>query len=266
MRFAPSGSGNLPPTVQITAPADGSVVPPGTITLTATASDPDGTIAQVAFYAGATLLGVDTAGPFTLAWTNVAVGDYTITARALDNAGGSATSVITVHVAGTPVSAPFGGVRAAVPGTIELENFDEGGEGLAYHDTTAGNSGRQYRQTDVDVEFTSDTAGGGYSIGYVAAGEWLAYSVQVAAAGSYTLQARVASTAGNASFHLEVDGVDVTGPIAVPNTGGWQVWQTVTRPGVALVAGPHLMRVVFDSAAPSTGFVGNFNWVSWQRE
>src|SRR6202040_61058 len=49
------------------------------------------------------------------------------------------------------VSPPFTGTPSAVPGTIQAEDFDNGGEGLAYHDTTAGNAGRAYRTTDVDI-------------------------------------------------------------------------------------------------------------------
>jgi hypothetical protein len=59
--------------------------------------------------------------------------------------------------------------------------------------------------------------------------------------------------------------VNVSGPMTVPNTGGWQTWQTVARTGIPLTAGPHLMRVVFDTA-PSNGFVGNFNSVRWVIE
>src|SRR5207237_10706793 len=84
------------------------------------------------------------------------------------------------------VAASYGGMPAAVPGQIEAENFDNGGQGVAYSDTTAGNYGGQYRNTDVDIETTTDT-GGGYDVGWIAAGEWLNYTVNVASAGTYTL-------------------------------------------------------------------------------
>jgi hypothetical protein len=174
------------------------------------------------------------------------------------------SSSVIVHVVAATSPTPFGGTRAAVPGTVEAENFDEGGEGVAYHDTTAGNSGGQYRQTDVDIETTTDL-GGGYSIGYVAAGEWLVYSVNVAASGTYTLQMRVASPYANGTFHVEIDGVNVTGALTMPNTGGWQVWQNVTRTGISLTSGAHQMRVVFDSAS-LLGYVGNLNYLRWTQQ
>ncbi len=59
---------------------------------------------------------------------------------------------------------PYGGTPVALPGTVEAERFDEGGSGVAYVDTTAGNGGGQYRSTDVDIDSTTDT-GGGYNVG-----------------------------------------------------------------------------------------------------
>ena len=59
---------------------------------------------------------------------------------------------------------PYGGTPAAVPGTVQAENFDDGGSGIAWLDTSVTNDGGQYRSTNVDVETTSD-AGGGYDVG-----------------------------------------------------------------------------------------------------
>jgi subtilisin family serine protease len=266
MRWTASAAGNTPPTVQITSPNDGaSYTPPATVNITAAANDPDGTITQVAFYAGTTLLGIDTAAPYTLTWSLVPLGDYAITARAIDSGGASVLSApVTVHVAAATNPTPFGGLPAVIPGQIEAENFDDGGEGVAYHDSKPGNQGGQYRQTDVDIEITSDT-GGGYSIGYATPGEWLIYSVAVNASGNYTLLVRVASLTGDGTFHVEVDGVNVTGTIAMPNTGGWQIWQSVTRSGIALTAGAHRLRIVFDSAG-AIGYVGNVNYLKWTPE
>lgn len=262
LRWTVPAADNLPPAVQWTAPSDGaSYTAPATIVLGATASDPDGTVAQVAFYYGTVLIGVDTTAPYSLVWNNVLAGNYTLTASATDNSGASTTSgAVTIHVA--PASpTPFGGTPAPIPGIIEAENFDQGGEGIAYHDLTPGNNGGQYRQTDVDIEATLDT-GGGYSLGWVSAGEWLKYTISVAADGAYTLQARVASPASGGTFHVEIDGVNVTGTLTVPNTGGWQTWQTVSRPGIALTAGAHLLKVVIDSGG-GAGYFGNLNYLRW---
>lgn len=154
----------------------------------------------------------------------------------------------------------FGGVAASLPGTLQLENFDDGGAGVAYVDTTSGNSGGRYRTADVDIETTSDT-GGGYSLGWVFAGEWLTYSVDVQTAGAYDLDFRVASGGVGGTFHLEVNGVNKTGPISVPNTGGWQTWRTIRVSNVTLTAGPQAWRLVMDTNGPTTA-VANFNWMA----
>jgi hypothetical protein len=247
----------------LTSPANGATYStPASVALSATGSDIDGSVTQVAFYAGSALLGIDTSSPFTLSWNNVPAGDYSLTAIATDDVGGTATSgVVIVHVVVPPGSTPFGGTTAPIPGLIEAEKFDDGGEGIAYHDLTPGNAGGQYRQTDVDIATASD-GGGGYTLGFVAAGEWLKYSVLVAATASYTLETRVASAGAGGVFHVEVDGVDATGPLVVPNTGGWQTWRSVVVGAIPLTAGARVLRVVID-ANGSTGWCGNLNFLRW---
>jgi len=155
-------------------------------------------------------------------------------------------------------STPYSGTPVALPGKVEFENYDAGASAIAYYDTTTGNSGNAYRSNNVDIQATTD-AGGGYNIGWVKASEWLNYTVSLASAGTYSVDVRVASNGAGGTFHIEVDGVDQTGSITVPNTGGWQVWRTLTKTAVSLPAGTHVMRVVMD-AAGATGSVGNFNW------
>lgn len=140
---------------------------------------------------------------------------------------------------------PYAGTAAAIPGKIEAERYDLGGQNIAYYDNTSGNSGSSFRSDDVDVEACTD-AGAGYNVGYVAAGEWLEYTVNVTA-GTYKLEARVASTAAGKSFHVEMNGTNVSGSISVPNTGGWQTWQTVTINNISLTAGQKVMRIYFDT-------------------
>jgi regulation of enolase protein 1 (concanavalin A-like superfamily) len=161
---------------------------------------------------------------------------------------------------GGPSSTPYGGAAAALPGKLQLEAFDNGGEGVAYHDLSVENLGGAYRSTGVDIETTTDS-GGGYNIGWVYAGEWLAYTVNVGAAGTYDIEARVSSPGAGGTFHIEIDGVDRTGALSVPNTGGWQQWTTIRKAGVSLNAGLQVWRVVIDSNG-STNAMGNLNYLS----
>ena len=159
-------------------------------------------------------------------------------------------------------STPYGGMALVLPNVIQVENFDDGGAGRAYADMSAGNSGGKYRTTEnVDIESTNDGGSGGFDVGWVSAGEWLNYTVDVASAGNYDIEVRVASAGAGGTFHIEVNGVDKTGPLTVPNTGGWQTWTTIRPPTVALSAGPQVWRVVMDNSG-STGAVGNFNYIN----
>ena len=154
-------------------------------------------------------------------------------------------------------STPFGGKAVVLPGTIEAENFDDGGQSVGFYDNTPGNYGGVYRSTDVDIEATTDS-GGGYDVGWTAAGEWLQYTVNVSATGTYALDLRVANPSGGGTVRVEVDGLDATGPMTVPGTGGWQTWTTMHKDGLALQAGLHAVRLVFIATGDS---IANVNWL-----
>ena len=119
---------NTPPTVALTAPLTGATfTAPATISLTATASDPDGTVSKVEFYNGATLLGTALSAPYSYNWTNIAAGTYTLTARAYDNLGATTTSTaatVTVSPLNQPptvaLTAPLTGATFTAPATISL--------------------------------------------------------------------------------------------------------------------------------------------------
>jgi hypothetical protein len=145
---------------------------------------------------------------------------------------------------------PFGGLPRMIPGVIEAEHFDEGGESVAWHDSDDKNEGAPYRQTNVDIEARPD-ASGGYGIGWTRKGEWLIYTVNVTAAGTYRIEMPVASNKKGGRFHIEFNGVDKTGPIDVPDTGGWTVLKKIQVDGVKLDAGRQVMKVVMDEQGPS---------------
>ena len=170
-------------------------------------------------------------------------------------AGGSAKSA-----AAAAIGAPYGGTPWALPGTIEAENFDNGGQNVGYYNAANTNQGGQYRSTEgIGIEASSDS-GAGYDVGWTTAGEWLNYSVNVAAAGSYPLQVRVASLGQGGKFHVNVDGVGATAQLTIPDTQGWQNWQTLSS-SISLTAGQHVIQLYMDSAG-SSGAVGNFNWLA----
>ena len=89
-----AGSGaNRAPTVSLTAPSSRTIfTAPANITLSATASDRDGTIAKIEFYQGTTLVGSSTVAPYSVIWANHIAGTYSLTAKATDNLGAATTS------------------------------------------------------------------------------------------------------------------------------------------------------------------------------
>jgi len=161
------------------------------------------------------------------------------------------STIVAKTSAPTSVSSPYSGTPAPLPGQINAETFDNGGEGVAYHDTTPANYGGQARNTGVDIELSSD---GGDDIGWTAAGEWVNYTVSVAAAGTYNVQLRVASPSG-ASMHIGFNTASsVWSSVSVPATGGWQSWTTVSVP-IVLGAGVQQMTILFDTGGMNIGYV-----------
>ena len=145
---------------------------------------------------------------------------------------------------------PFGGKAWAIPGKIEMENFDEPGYGAgndSYSDSDTedrgaeSNGGKSYREgTGVDI-YKKAT---GYVVGYNQADEWLEYTVNVASAGDYTMFAAVASGGTTGSFKLSIDGKDITEEIAVPKNEGEDNFDDFgkVKANVTLPAGEHILR------------------------
>ena len=134
-----------------------------------------------------------------------------------------------------------------MPGTVQAENYDTGGQGVAYNVTAVNGSANSYRSDGVDLEATTDS-GGGYDVGWTATGQWFKYTVNVATAGTYALSLRLAAPTAvtNALQINNAAGTDLSGVITAPATGGWQTWTTVTA-NITLPAGVQTLTVDQDS-------------------
>ena len=143
---------------------------------------------------------------------------------------------------------PYGGTPAPVPGTVQAENYDTGGQGVAYNVTSTNGTGNSYRSDGVDLEATTDT-GGGYDLGWTASGQWFRYTVNVATAATYTVTFRVAAiSAVTDAFHISnSSGTNLSGSVSVPATGAWQTWTNVTAT-VTLPAGQQTLTINQDNA------------------
>jgi hypothetical protein len=135
------------------------------------------------------------------------------------------------------------------PYVLPMVNFDLGGEGYGFHDADTGNSGGlTYRANNgdnasnaVDMENAANP-----NIGWTANGEWLQYSLDVRTPGKYRVEIEQASPNSNASYRLELNGVDQTGTLLCSNTGGWANfgWDVVPQP-ITFEAGLQKLKYYF---------------------
>jgi GH25 family lysozyme M1 (1,4-beta-N-acetylmuramidase) len=164
----------------------------------------------------------------------------------------------------TPSGNPF--AVGATPITIQAEDYDNGGEGAAYHDTTPNvNSGNAYRfgeNSGFDVKLINNTTNQ-YRLGDTFNGEWVEYSIDVQQAGNYKLDLRLSQADPNAKMHVEIDGANVTGAISVPDTNNFSVFTTLART-LDLPAGKHIVRLAFDQQARN-GTVAGVDWLRFSQ-
>ncbi|MGI9547261.1 MAG: choice-of-anchor D domain-containing protein [Flavobacteriaceae bacterium] len=237
------------PTVAINSPADDATFAAGDdINISASPNAPLG-LAKVEYFQGDLKLGETTAAPHEFTVANAAAGTYRLRAVVTDNIGKKNYSDFVDIVVGGAAQGPYAMLPTAFPGCLEVENYDTGGQGEAYNDTdpslnegskAAGNLYRSHEGPD--LEPTTDL-GGGQNLGFTVNGEWLEYTVDIAAAGEYDILARVASQSNTGSFSLLFDGVDKTGPISFEATGGSQTWVDISKENVSLDAGVQVMRL-----------------------
>ena len=139
-----------------------------------------------------------------------------------------------------------------MPGIIEAEDFDFGGEGNAYHESDPENKGGQYRLSEgVDIETTTDTKGN-YNVSSISDGEYLEYTINDFTDGKYSIDFRVASASDSPKSITLFYGDNSLVTINVPNTGGNQTWQTVSVHDVEFSGdGNQILKLKFNG--------GNFN-------
>jgi parallel beta-helix repeat protein len=169
----------------------------------------------------------------------------------------------TPTVSSTPgVESPFNGPHT-LPGTVQAEDYDNGGPGVSYNDVDGGNNGGVYRAQDVDIKATNDS-GGGNAVGWIQRGEWMKYTVNVTTAGRYNFGARICASLTDGqtrTLSLAADGSNI-GSFSVPVTAAgpnsdYCTFQTVNLNSVQLSAGSHILTFT------STGADWiDFNWFS----
>lgn len=140
-------------------------------------------------------------------------------------------------------SGPYNGSAASIPGTIEAEEYDFGGQGVAYNDKDEENRGEAFRNDGIDIY----KGGSGFVIGYNQSGEWMNYTVDVKETSRYTVTVSAATDNASASFQLLIDGKEITGEIAAPNTGDFSKFSTVIARTKEISAGKHTLQLKITS-------------------
>lgn len=181
-------------------------------------------ITKVEFFRGDILLGEDIAAPYEISATNLPLGVHGIYAKIYVNTEFVNSNVISIQV-GDQLA--YNDQIHSIPGTIEAGHYDyfEGGVGqnISYFDSSVVNEGGFRSNEYVDaVEVTNE----GATIGWISAGEWLEYTVNVATTGCYDLSFRYASgnNSGGGPFNFQVDDTQVSPNIVMASTGDWNNW------------------------------------------
>ena len=176
-----------------------------------------------------------------------------------------------------PITAPQSGAPPAYGGApwplgarIEAEDFNVGGSGAGYSDTTTGNAGGRYRTGDVDIfRLCEDN---GFAVGDTAATEWLRYTITVPpeagvpAGGTrqYRLDARVSSAGAGGMFGGYID-EELRGTVTVPDTGAWDRFRTVSLPLLLEPGDQYVLKIQMASNGDTTKMVGRFDWFQLVR-
>jgi dienelactone hydrolase len=194
------------------------ILPASTAALTGSGTDPDGTIASYAWTqvsgTAATIANPSSASTGISGLTTAGVRVFRLTVT--DNLGATATSNVTITV-------NTASNIKTIPGRIEAENWDA-------------KSGYQYAVSTND-------AGGGQQVVGISNGSWMDYNVNVTTTGTYTVSFRVATTQLLAQLQLK-SGNTILATANIPNTGGWDVWTTITISNISLTAGPQTLRIL----------------------
>jgi hypothetical protein len=253
MAFASSGGGSC--TTKPNAPtglaASGTTSSGTTLNWTADTAPANCSISGYTVLQNGASVGTATGTSFAVSGLAAST-NYSFTVEASDAAGASAASsaVSVTTSAASGGESPYPGPSApAIPGTVMAENYDTGGQGVAYNVTSTNGTDNGYRSQGVDLE-TATAPATGNDLGWSAAGQWFKYTVNVATAGAYTVSFLVAAPAAvTDAFHLSnSSGTNLTGSVNVPDTGGWQDWATVTA-NVTLPAGIQTLTLNEDDAS-----------------
>lgn len=221
-------------------------------TIAVNASTTTSTISKVNIYADDVLVKSITAAPFEIAYKPKAKGTVKISAEAID-ADGKTSKLVSYNLKVNNKRSPYKSI-VSIPGTIEAENFDKGGEGFTFHESDATDEAKSGYRSDNEGIDIKKTANGAYVLGWTAVDEWMEYSVDVKQAGKYTCDAVVSSGVTGSGFRVgivENGKVTTLWSMSVPQTANnsWDTYKTISNTTLKeLTEGQKIIRITVTGA------------------
>lgn len=215
------------------------------------ATSPNGEIKEARIYLDNILLKTISEAPFETQYKATAKGTYHFKVEVTDEQG-KWSELVEYDMKANNRRGAYKGI-SEIPGIIEAENFDKGGEGFTFHDSDSNDEGNSRYRSDnegVDIITTSSD----YGIGYTANGEWLEYTINVTEAGKYDYEATVSSGLNGSGFRVSlVKGEQLIDlfKVNVPQTGNnnWDTYKVVKGSlNTELEAGEQTIRITIDGA------------------
>ncbi len=212
-----------------------------------------GEATKIEFYDGDNLIGEVFQPPYIFTADELTVGRHSFYAKIYDGDNFNVSNLISVIVG---EQQPFLGEPFLIPGIIQSGYYDkfEGGigQGVCYSDVSPNNEGdfRENEYVDASSDFTE-----GHVVGWIAAGEWIEYTVDVEDAGYYSLSFRYAcgNTSGGGPFNIESDGDIIKSGITVNYTGDWYDWTSRIINNIPLKSGKQILRLYFENGELNLG-------------
>lgn len=161
----------------------------------------------------------------------------------VETAEGGYTESCTFDVKPSLPAGPRTGTPWLVPGKIEAEAFDNGGEGIAYHDITPGNQKAVYRFDGVDIEQTWDGSTA-FALTNVEADEWVNYTVYIGETNFYDFKFRITAGMEGAALRIKLDGEDMSGLLPLPVVGWYPLKDHIVN-NIYLKEGLHTLQLEF---------------------
>ena len=216
-------------------------------TITVRAAMRTKTIEKVDLYVKGTLAATMTEAPYEHKYTPTTPGAHAL--KAIVTCTDGTTYERLSNMTACNARAPYKNTIQALPGTIEAENFDSGGDGIAFHDNNSSKQGdaASYRTDAGGIDVVK--GGTGYAVGYGEVGEWMEYTVNVKEAGLYSYTIRYSAPEDGASFNLSrSDNGNLTSltpaSVTLPKSSNWSTYKTVYgRLTVPLEEGEQVIRL-----------------------